>query len=585
MALFAPTVAFGWVYDDQMEIVLNTFVHSLRYLPEVFSSSTWAGSGMETYLYRPLSSATYALNHSLSGLEPWSYHLVNVLLHAGCSILVFRIGRLWKLPTAVAGVGALLFAVHPAHVEVVAAVFGRKDLLATLFTLAMVLGHRAAIARGGWRVILPVAAFAAAILSKEVGLVALPLVAAHDWFLEPDRKRFLNLQRVPGLYIGYLAVLLGFILIRNQVVGGFGISGTSFFDNPLVMAGPLSRSMTALVVLARGLGLLAAPVVLSPDYSFDAIPLVESVADPRFLGAMVLFGFIAGWTWWRKNQGLILPLALLWYILAVLPTSNLFFTVGTIFGERLLYLPSVAFCFLSAYGLSRIQRWSPNTAGALLVSALALWGGQTIRYSRAWEGDIPLFSWAVTQIPNSTKAHHKLGEEQLRAGRLGDAVRSLRRSLEIAPANEFAVITLSQATRQIGDRHLPDLTPLPTDPDILFVLGQILQRQGDLDGAATLWEEAVRQNPLHAAALTDLGVIWTSRADTARGMAYLEEAGRAKPSFAMAWFHLGRIRLAKGDSQAAQEALDRFIETAGPQLEYEVRWARIVLGTLGTRKD
>jgi hypothetical protein len=157
VALYARTVTFGWVYDDQMEIVLNPWVHSLGHLPEIFTSTVWAGSGMETYLYRPLALVSYALNHLISGLRPWSYHLVNVGLHALASILVVRVGRMWGLSMAAAGVGGILFAVHPAHVEVVAAVFGRKDLLAGVFVLAMVLGHRWALARGEWRPILPLA--------------------------------------------------------------------------------------------------------------------------------------------------------------------------------------------------------------------------------------------------------------------------------------------------------------------------------------------------------------------------------------------------------------------------------------------
>jgi hypothetical protein len=79
-----------------------------------------AGSGMETYLYRPLALATYAANHMVSGLAPWSYHLVNVLLQAGISVMVIRIGRLWGLSVLAAGLAGLIFAVHPIHVEVVA---------------------------------------------------------------------------------------------------------------------------------------------------------------------------------------------------------------------------------------------------------------------------------------------------------------------------------------------------------------------------------------------------------------------------------------------------------------------------------
>ena len=85
VALYLPSLGYGWAYDDQMEVVRNTFIRSFAHVPEMFTTTVWTGSGMETYLYRPFALVTYAVNHSVSGLSPWSYHLVNVLLHAGAA--------------------------------------------------------------------------------------------------------------------------------------------------------------------------------------------------------------------------------------------------------------------------------------------------------------------------------------------------------------------------------------------------------------------------------------------------------------------------------------------------------------------
>ncbi|MDH5588637.1 MAG: hypothetical protein OEZ37_01190, partial [Gemmatimonadota bacterium] len=100
---YLRTVTFGWVYDDQMEVVRNVFIRSWRSLPSIFTSTAWEGSGMETFLYRPVTISSYLVNHAVSGLEPWSYHLANVGLHAFVSILVFQVGRLWRLPVVAAG--------------------------------------------------------------------------------------------------------------------------------------------------------------------------------------------------------------------------------------------------------------------------------------------------------------------------------------------------------------------------------------------------------------------------------------------------------------------------------------------------
>jgi protein O-mannosyl-transferase len=487
VVLYLRTAGFGWVYDDQMEVVLNASVRSLSNLPLIFRTTVWAGSGMETFLYRPLALVTYALNWQVSGAEPWSYHLVNVLLHAGVAVLVVRIGRLWRLSPAAAGLAGLLFAVHPIHVEAVAAVFGRKDLLAALFVLTFALTHRGALERGGWRRAAAPLFLLCAMLSKEVGVVGLALVAAQDLWLEGDRRAFLARRDVPLLYASHLAVVTVFLLARTSVTGGMGIPDTSFWDNPLVSAPLAERVATALVVAGKGVGLLLLPLGQSPDYSFDAIPVAASPLDPRVLATLLGAAVLLGAVLHPRLRPTVLPLAVVWYALALLPTANLLVVSGTIFAERLLYLPSVAFCLAAGAALAwAVER--RRTAGiaiaAAVVAALAF---GTVAYSRFWSDDVTLFRRAAAAVPESTKAHHKLGEELLRRGELGDALRSLGRALEIAAGNVYAAETLQQARSEVLRRYMPGPSggaavgsePLPRDPDILLLVGATRLAQGD----------------------------------------------------------------------------------------------------------
>lgn len=581
-ALYARTVGFGWAFDDQMEIVRNGYVQSFAYLPEIFRTTLWTGSGMETYLYRPLVLVTYALNHAVSGLNAWSYHLVNVLLHAGASVLVFRVGRLWGLPMVAAGAGALLFAVHPVHVEVVANVAGRKDLLASVFVLGMALSHRHVLREGGLRLALPIGLYACAMLTKEIGVMGLLLVAAQDVFLERDRRTFLNRPRVIGTYFGYMAVLVAFLLVRLAVTGVPGVPETFVFDNPLVSAGVVARVATAMVVVGKGVALLAAPLVLSPDYSFDAIPVVESATDVRLWTLMAGLGLTAWGLIRAGRRRSILPVALAWYVLALLPASNLMVTVGTIFGERLLYLPSVAFCLAAGAGIAWVSTRSTRVAlmgTAVLVVAMA---AQTVRYSGGWSDDIALFEWATQSVPRSTKAHHKLGEEYLRAGRLGDALRSLNRALEIAPDNAFAAQTLAGARRTVVERFgsSPAAESGVEDPDILYALGQSSMGRGDRSGAVAWWEATLVVDPAHAGSLADLGASRLEARDTAAATDYLERAVEADPGLASAWFNLAGVRLAQGRTIEAAEALRSFVQAAGARYPEQVAWARATLGRL-----
>jgi hypothetical protein len=449
VALYLPSLGYGWVYDDQMEVVQNTFIRSFAHVPQMFTATVWAGSGMETYLYRPLALLTYAANHAVSGLAPWSYHLFNVLLHAGVSVLVVRVGLLWRLPVAAAGAAGVLFAVHPIHVEAVAAVFGRKDLLAAIFVLATLLAHRRGLSRGGIHAAVPVFWYALAMLSKEIGVVALPLVLLQDLRLEEDRRAFFDRRQVLLTYVAYGATLVAYLLVRVSVAGGFGVMETAWFDNPLVVASLPVRLVTAAWVVIEGLGLLAVPLNPSPDYSFNAIPPITSLLDPRLAGVLAGAALLA---WglarrpWRRTVGW----AAAAYLVALFPVANFAVVTGTIFGERLLYLPSVAFCLVAGWAADALVRRESGAGKVTLVAtsvALLALGAQTLRYSRAWTDDIALFTWATRAQPSSTKAHHKLGEELLRAGRIAEAFPALERALVIAPGNVYAQETLQTALR------------------------------------------------------------------------------------------------------------------------------------------
>ena len=450
--LFLRTVWFGWTYDDEVVIVANQHIRSLGNLGTIFTSTAWAGSGVETFLYRPLTIASFAVSYAVAGLSPWSWHLVNVLLHGSVCVLVYRLGRGWDLAAPAAGIGALLFAVHPIHVGIVSGAVGRRGLLAATFTLWMILAHRRALARGRWSMLPPVIAYGGALLTKEVGAVALGLVAVHDWLrgTPGGRLRLLENRRVLGLYAAYLFTFAAYLGVRIHVAGGLGVLGSHPLDNPLVAAPHGTRLLTAIAVVGKGLLLMAVPLRQSPDYSYNAIPLATSIADWRVLTTLAA---VAGTAWiaiLRRRYSPVLALGALWYVIALLPTSNLVFAIGTIFGERLLYLPSVAFCLVSGAAIVALHRRRPRAAVAVAAIAVLGFAAQTARYSGAWRSNLTLFEWAVRAVPNSTKAHHKLGEVYYLEGRTTDAIRELERALEIAPGNTFAAQTLAAVHRGIG---------------------------------------------------------------------------------------------------------------------------------------
>jgi hypothetical protein len=281
-------------------------------------------------LYRPLTMLTYAANACISR-DPFGYHVVNVLLHALVAIAVFCLG-LRILHSRVAAVAAaLLFAAHPIHTEAVTNIVGRAELLAALGVLLALLAFaRARESAGRRRVVwsaVSVAAFAAALLAKESAFTGLGLLVVFHWWI--DRR--VNLRQRLAALMPYAAVGIGYLLLRFAVVGALGLpEAPGSLDNPLAHVDLWSRLRTAVIVLWEYVGLLALPLHLSADYSFDQIPVAHSWLDPRFLIAAALLCGLAGVLVAAMRRAPVLAVAALFTLVPLALTANLLFPIGTI---------------------------------------------------------------------------------------------------------------------------------------------------------------------------------------------------------------------------------------------------------------
>jgi Flp pilus assembly protein TadD len=575
---FVGTLGHGFALDDAPEVVQNEQIRSIQSVPRMFATGAWAGAGEPAPIYRPLTTLTYALNHAAGGLSPFGYHLVNVLLHGVASVLVLALAVRAGLPLAAAGLGALFFAIHPVHVEVVANVAGRKDTLAASFVILGVLAHGAALRRAGraWMV-LPPLALAAALLAKENGVTVIGCCAAWDLLL--GRETFVRRrQRVLLLYAAYGVTLAAYLLARSAAVGTLGVplALIPFVENPLPHLALAPRLLTAVAVLGKGLALLVFPASLSPDYSYDAIPLVESPLDPRFLAsaaALVALGWAALRAW--RTQPVV-SFAVAWYGVTAFLTSNLLVPVGTIFGERLLYLPSVALALGVATLASRVSS-APSpavrrfAAGASLVVAGAL-VARTVAAASVWADEVSLFSSAVRAVPGSAKAHGLLGAALMEVGRVPEGFRALEVAVaKLAPLPDpppQPYVELGVAYERLGraadaERVYADLLRRrPDHPDALWRLGVVRWTQGRRDEAARLWERTISVSPDHARAMTDLGIARYAGGDADGAEALWTRATQVDPRSAGPWLSLGNLYENRGDLPSARRAWREFLARA-----------------------
>jgi protein O-mannosyl-transferase len=587
VATYAVTLGHGFVFDDGPEVLDNVHIRSTAGVVRILSSPAWSGAGLdENPMYRPATALSYALDHGVWGLSPFGFHLTNVLLHALVSVLVLFLATRCGLTLPGALLAGALFATLPVHVEAVANVAGRKELLVSAFSVGAVLAHDRAMRRGGMAVLLPPLLVAGALFSKESGLAVIGLIGAYELVFGRARWRA-SPARTASLFGCYLGLTLAFVAARHAVLGTLVFPRTPFDENPIAAA-PLSvRIMTAVAVLGRGLLLTVAPVVLSPDYSFAAIVPVVSAVDAAFLGSLLAMVALVLGAWKFRARFPVCGFAALWYAAAVLPASNLLVPIGTVFGERLLYLPSVAVtlvlgaAFAAAVG-GRFARASTVAAALLVVAG----GVRSVAYARAWSDEPTLFEAGVRGQPTSSKAWRMYGGALMEQGRAAEGEAAFRRAAGILEAGqappsiraaarvELAVALEREGKVEEAERTLLDALALdPGNPDARWRLGVLRWKGGDRTGAVQLWREVADASPRHARALNDLGVGLSALDDLAGAESAWRRAVVADPNLATAWYRLGNLLERRGDLAGARLAWSQFLESAHdrfPEMRDEV---------------
>ncbi len=560
--------AFGhdFVLDDTRIIQDNVRIRSLANIPALFGSSYWGQSGTNA-LYRPLALATYAVNYAIHGLWTPGYTAVNVALHASVSLLVFGLVRGLGGSLLAAGIAGIVYAVHPVHTEAVTGMAGRPELLAALFFFLAMRFHRLTPGAGRRALVFRAAAlasFACALLSKESAitlLLVLPLMDA----LVPARDEA-GQPKGPGarLVLDYLplaAVAIAYLVVRHAVLGGVAIAEDVIapLDNPLVPVTTLPLGerlgatsgqgiMTAFAVILEYTRLLVWPARLSPDYSYNQIPLVTGPLDGRFLaGAVIAAGWIAGIVaLWRRSPIAACGLALLAATFSIV--SNFAVTIGTICAERLLYLPSAGAAIAAGVAATTVMGalHARQRVVAVVIAAVVLLGAaRTWSRNQDWQNERTLWSSAIGVAPASARVQSEFArvvmaqaDEEVQAGRTADAER------HYAEAQ-----THFETALKIYPSYSPPMDGLAT----------ILASHQRYDEALVLYEKAVKVWPASFASVTNwAGLLWDRSRRTADQAAALRAEGKIADADA----------LSRQAAAGYQEALEKANRAVAMQPSY-----------------
>jgi tetratricopeptide (TPR) repeat protein len=545
--IYVPTLGFQFVYDDKPQIIQNPAIHAWRYLPRYFTAHAWAElyPNVAGNYYRPLFLLWFRLNHMLFGLEPEGWHLTTVLCHVAATYLVFRlVGRL-AASHWIAFSAAVLFALHPVHLESVAWVSGVTDPLLTIFMIGSFLAYLSFRQQKRWLwMALALNLFALGLLEKETIVILGPLIFVYAWLYNEDRSwvsMFATSLKQSVPFFGLTAIYLG---LRAHVLHGLSHSVTPVAWSTMALTVPSIVWMYFRHFLF--------PVGLSGLYG---LPYVEYAGSSAFvvpLVLLILLILILAWGISRLEDRRLALFACFWMVLPIVPVLFLrAYAEGDIAHDRYLYIPSIGFALLVSLCLKEIgNNWPAGRKkvqiGGLVILALfyatatmtqeTYWASDLILYGRAYKiaphdnlicNDLgaalmdagnsqeagTLYSQVLAREPGFWLSNYNLGYTYYKIGKFSDAEALLRRAISInaADSDEYIYLGLSVWRQGRADEAVQyiqrALQIRPSGSGYHFVLAMIYRDQGNIPGAREEFIQEMQYHPENTAARQQLDAL------------------------------------------------------------------------------
>lgn len=333
--VYGVSVFGGFIQDDVKVIAGDPEMGKVSAVVSAFTRPYYYMDGGSAGAYRPITSVSFYLNALVTGKEACGFRLINIFLYAGFCLLVFKI--LIKFSSVkTAFWGTMIFSILPIHTEAVNNIVGRGEILSLGFVLLAVLMQD----KNKWE--LSAGMFLLALLSKETAIVGLPVLLYLLVLGKEDKNTKIGVGSL------YVLVTISYFLLRIIVLGAGGMgNNATMVENPLKFVSNEQRVMNAFALVPFGVAKVIFPLNLSYDYSFNQLKLIPSWLDWRVIlgGLMMILSLGSMFTRLVKNKLWFLGQAFFWGPLVI--TGNFLFSVGTIFGERLWFWPSLGMVLIA----------------------------------------------------------------------------------------------------------------------------------------------------------------------------------------------------------------------------------------------
>jgi len=543
--IYAQSLSCKFVFDDIPIILENPFITNVSFWRRIFTGSVWSfrGASENDNFYRPLQFVLYWLLYRINGPNPAVFHFFLILLCAGTAWLVFELGRELLGSDWLALGGALLWMLHPQHVETATWISALPDAGAACFgILGFLLFLRAEKAGGGaWtRYAVAAMAYFPALLFKESAL-AFPALLLVYWFFFPgSSSRTEKLVR----WLPFGAALAVYLAIRIAILGRFS-QGAQAFN--------LSRNLltAALGLLGQHARLFIWPAHLSAFRVFEAR---QSLLSPwPWLTLLVLIALL-----FLRRREPLLGFLVFWWVVTLAPCLD-YRMVSFPLADRFSYMPSVGLAFAAAcLCLDKIPRIFPQTklAPALavaLASVATIYAVQDVRLVPTWGDNVALWSYSLQASPDSALVHlFQATLLRTRDGNIAGAQREYKTALRL---NQQSLRPLAGVAYEC-----------------YLGLGQIELLYGHMAEAINYYQTAIQLGPGHSPAYRALGALYFPQGRYKEAANYFTTAVKLNPQDVESRFFLGtcflkldRPRDAAAQFHAARQVDPTYIEAYGAE--------------------
>lgn len=577
---FARVVTHDFVgYDDPRYIITNRHVQGGISGEGVL----WAFTSTDEANWHPLTWLSHMADAGLFGMQPWGHHLSSLLFHVINVVLLFLVlqtmtGARWK-----SFLVAALFGVHPLHVESVAWVSERKDVLSTFFWGLALLCYAKYVRGGRVRMYAAVAMFFAfGLMAKPMVMTlpfllllldmwplargALPEAGGAECVSRPSSIRLaavlrLLVEKTPLLLLSLLSAAVTFMA---QERGGM-VKPAELY--------PLSlRLQNAAVSYAHYMVKAAFPLNLSMPYAFSA----ESLSPWKGAAAAVLLAAITVLVSWQAKRRPYLAVGWFWYVGGLLPVIGLVQLADQSMADRYTYVPLTGLLVILSWGVSEyLGRKKSGSRIQVVLGCLAIGLSAVMAHSQArhWHDMESLVSRALEVSPENWLAHNNMGKVRESQGRTEEAISHYEEAIRINPRFSLPYYNLGKLmlnkglTGEAVRYYKQAIEVNPGFDDAYNDLGVILARQGKLEEAIACYREALRINPEFPPTHNNLGYAYLRLNRVEEAIFYFREALRLEPEFSKAMHNLAAALVRKGEIAEAAEYRRRALqlESSRPQ--------------------